>query len=640
MPTSRIALLCLSLFLSAHTHAKTADNNARFETVYSQLKAGKNPDYSAFKNYILYPYLEYEYLTQNLSDTSTRTMERFIEEHADSPLSDKLRTYLVERYNKEKQWDKTFLQFLTEPSALKARCLHLEARIELGDENNALPIAKELWMSGRDRPRECNSLFAKLGKYKQLKQEDYWKRIGLAIDRGASSLATSLAKQLSRSDRSLTKTWISARTRPEKALKSRLLRKDTAHNRDVVAYAIKRIARKDTDSARSAFRRAASKYKFTIAQQAEINRYIAIRDALDHEPHALMSLSAVPQDFQDQQTKEWITRLAVRQGNWKTALDAIHNMSAEKQGSTTWKYWKARGLEATNKTAEAKALYQSITDSASFYGFLAADHLNQPYDMLNHRHPELAQLKADLSKKPGIRRALELLSLDMKAQGRAEWFHALDADNKAQMLAATKLAQDNGFYFTSILTLSKAKEWNQIELRFPMAHETLVRKEAREQGVSPALVYGVIRRESAFDPNIVSSAKAQGLMQLIPPTAKQVTRGLGLKPLARKQIFEPDTNVKLGTAYLKTLLSRFDGNYALATASYNAGPHRMPKWAPDYPLEAARWAESIPFNETRNYVQAVMGYMTIYEYKLNGGNEAKVTRLSNRLQPIKPNYDR
>jgi len=230
--------------------------------------------------------------------------------------------------------------------------------------------------------------------------------------------------------------------------------------------------------------------------------------------------------------------------------------------------------------------------------------------------------------------------MDMKAKGRAEWFHALDAKNKNQMLAATKLAQDNGFYFTSILTLSKAKAWNQVELRFPMAYEPLVRYEANQQGVSPALIYGVIRRESAFDPDIVSSAKAQGLMQLIPPTAKQVARGLKLKPLSRKQVFVPETNIKLGTAYLKTLLERFNQNYALATASYNAGPHRMPKWAPDYPLEAARWVESIPFNETRNYVQAVLGYMTIYEYKLNGGNESKVTRISRRLSPIKPSYDR
>jgi soluble lytic murein transglycosylase len=438
----------------------------------------------------------------------------------------------------------------------------------------------------------------------------------------------------------LTNPWVSARTKPEKALRSKILKKDNAKNRDVAAYAIKRIARKDTNKAKTAFRTASRKYSFTTAQQSEINRYIAIRDALDHKPHALMSLTAVPEEYQDRQTKEWIVRLAVRQSNWKTALAAINTMPADKQDSSTWKYWKARCLEASNQLAEARALYQSITDNASFYGFLAADHLNQPYKMLEHKHPDLSQITPSLSANLGVQRGLELLAMDMKSQGRAEWFNALDAKNKNQMLAATKLAQDYGFYFTSILTLSKAKAWNQVELRFPTAYESLVRYEANQQGVSPALIFGVIRRESAFDPGIISSAKAQGLMQLIPPTAKQVARGLRLKPLSRKQVFEPETNIKLGTAYLKTLLGRFEQNYALAAASYNAGPHRMPRWAPDYPLEAARWVESIPFNETRNYVQAVLGYMTIYEYKLNGGNESQVTRLSRRLSPIKPSYDR
>lgn len=640
MPTSRISLLCLTLFLSTSTYAKSASNNIDFETIYSQLKSGKSPDYSAFKDYLLYPYLEYEKIRHNLSSTSTKKMLGFIDKYADSPLSEDLRIHLVKRYNDDKQWDKTYLQFQDKPSSIKARCLHLEARLELGDEHNALPAAKELWMTGRDRPRQCNSLFTKLKKHKQLSQEDYWKRIGLAIDRGASSLAKSLSKQLGRTDQQLTKIWISARSRPEKALKSSRLKKDNPHTRDVIAYAIKRIARKDTDQAKSVFRKASRKYKFDSTQQADVNRYIAIRDALDHKPHALMSLSAVPEDSQDMQTKEWIVRLAVRQGNWEKALKSINSMPTEKQDSSTWKYWKARCLEATNKNSEAKALFKSITSNASFYGFLAADHLQQSYKMLEHRHPELKQNISMLSRKDGIQRALELLALDMKAKGRAEWFHNLDASNKNQMLAAAKLAQNKGFHFTSILTLSKAKAWNQVELRFPMAHESLVRLEANQQGVSPALVYGVIRRESAFDPNIVSSARAQGLMQLIPPTAKQVARGLKLKPLRKKQIFEPEINIKLGTAYLKTLLKRFNGNYALATASYNAGPHRMPRWAPDYPLEAARWVESIPFNETRNYVQAVLAYMTIYEYKLNGRDESKVMRMSRRLSPIKPSYDR
>ena len=640
MPFSRTVLLCLSLLLSTSAFANSANDRADFKAIHSQLSAGKTVDDSRFRGHILYPYLEYARLTNNISNISTRRLENFITQYADSPLSVKMKTHLLKRYNEEGQWNKSTRLFSNEPDTIKARCLKLEASVQTGGGAEALNKAKSIWLSGRDRPSECDALFAILKRRGLLQREDYWQRIGLAMDRGATSLVKSLASQLGRSDRNVANTWVNARKKPQTALKSRHLNKDKANVRNVVAYAIKRIARNETDIAMSAFRKASRKYKFSTAQQAEINRYIAIRDALDHKPHALMSLLGVPEAFQDVQTKEWIVRLAVRQGNWKTALAAINTMPSDKQDSSTWKYWKARCLEALKQSTEARALFQSITDNASFYGFLAADHLNQPYHMLNHRHPDLSQMIPTLQNKIGIQRALELLAMDMKSQGRAEWFNALDANNKNQMLAATKLAQDSGFYFTSILTLSRAKAWNQVELRFPRAHENLVRYEADTQGVHPALIFGVIRRESAFDPNIVSSAKAQGLMQLIPPTAKQVARGLKLKPLGRKQVFKPEINIKLGTAYLKTLLERFDQNYALATASYNAGPHRMPKWAPDYPLEAARWVESISFNETRNYVQAVLGYMTIYEYKLNGGNESQVTRLSRRLSPVMPSYDR
>jgi soluble lytic murein transglycosylase len=287
------------------------------------------------------------------------------------------------------------------------------------------------------------------------------------------------------------------------------------------------------------------------------------------------------------------------------------------------------------REGEARPLYQSLTENASFYGFLAADHLGQPYRMLQKETPQLNNLIPTLLNETGIQRAFELLALDMKKEARAEWFHTLKDRSTNHYLAAAKMAQDKGHHFTAILTLSRAKAWNEVGLRFPMAYENLVRRAANEQKVSPALIYGVARRESAFDPNIVSHAKAQGLMQLIPGTAKQVSRGLGIKHLSKKQTFDPQTNIRMGAAYLNTLLKRFDGNYALATASYNAGPHRMPRWRPDYQLEAARWVESIPFNETRNYVQAVMGYMTIYEYKLKG-SEPMVTRLSRRLSPINP----
>ena len=635
MPVIRYTFIFLLLLMGQHSFAGEQEDRKQFKSLYSSLKSGKTADISVLKHYSLYPYLEYQQIVNNLANTSTQSIESFIMTNADSPLSKKLRVSLMERYNEEAQWGQTFTLSQEENSSIKEKCLYIQSRIELGDTQQALVDGKKLWMSGRDRPKQCDGLFQLLADNKQLNRDDYWQRITLAMDRGATSLAKSLSRKLSKRDQARVGIWTQARSQPETALRKATLGDDTAHNRDIVAYAIKRIARKNTDSAKKHFKAALKNYQFDIPQQAKINRYIAVRDALDHESHSLITLSSIPEEYRDVEANEWLARIALRNGDWKTLLDAIAALPEKNQDDSSWKYWRARALEATKRPAEAKELYQSLSKNASFYGFLASDHLGLPYTSLEQRSPKLDHLIPSLLKEPAIQRALELFALDMKKEARAEWFFALDGRNKLQLLAAAKLAQQQNHHFTAILTISRTKDWNQVELRFPMAYENIIREEAKGQSVHPALVYGVARRESAFDPNIISSAKAQGLMQIIPSTAKQVARSLGIKRLSKSDTFDPRTNVRMGAKYLKTLLDRFDGNYALATASYNAGPHRMPRWAPDYPLEAARWVESIPFKETRNYVQAVMAYMVIYEYKL-AGSESNVTRLSRRLSPIKP----
>jgi len=204
-----------------------------------------------------------------------------------------------------------------------------------------------------------------------------------------------------------------------------------------------------------------------------------------------------------------------------------------------------------------------------------------------------------------------------------------------EKLTAAAYAHQINQPFLGIITVSQTKDWNQTGLRFPLKYKSLVQKSARAQGIIPAWVYGIMRRESAFDPKIVSSANAKGLMQVLPSTAKVVARKLGLKNHRASDLLTPRKNVYIGSGYLSQMLKRFKGNYVKATASYNAGPHRIPRWAPDYPISAPQWIESIPFKETRNYVRAVMAYTTIYDHKLNYKSRRSL-RLSQRLQKIGP----
>jgi len=203
--------------------------------------------------------------------------------------------------------------------------------------------------------------------------------------------------------------------------------------------------------------------------------------------------------------------------------------------------------------------------------------------------------------------------------------------DKEGVLAAAELALRQGDANLAIWTVSKVKDWNSVDVRFPLMYEQIVMDQARSQGIRPEWILGIMRRESAFDASAESSAKALGLMQLMPGTARDIGRQMGMQVVAKEDILQPDLNVKLGSTYLRDMLKRFSGNYAQATAAYNAGPGRIPKWAPSQTLAADQWIESIPFDETRKYVRAVMAYTTVYDHKLN---KDQGLRLSMRLQPI------
>lgn len=140
--------------------------------------------------------------------------------------------------------------------------------------------------------------------------------------------------------------------------------------------------------------------------------------------------------------------------------------------------------------------------------------------------------------------------------------------------------------------------------------------------IEPALTLAITRQESQFDPTARSSANAQGLMQLLPSTANQVARGLGIK-FKREMLNDPQTNLTLGSRYLRQVISGFDGSYILGVASYNAGPGNVRSWIktmgkPPKKLEGAiDWIESIPFTETRNYVMRVHENLGVYRTLLD-----------------------
>jgi len=179
--------------------------------------------------------------------------------------------------------------------------------------------------------------------------------------------------------------------------------------------------------------------------------------------------------------------------------------------------------------------------------------------------------------------------------------------------------------------MGRTRYRDDISLRFPLQHEDKVNNWSEKNNIDPSWTYAIIRRESAFMPDARSSVGALGLMQLMPNTARQVARQMKVRYRGRYSLLASNTHIRLGTGYLKRMLSKLDSQQVLATAAYNAGPHRVSKWLPEnHQMDAIQWIETIPFTETREYVSNVLAYMVIYEHLLDG----EITRLSNRMPPV------
>ncbi|HIO92327.1 MAG TPA: hypothetical protein EYG68_05700 [Leucothrix mucor] len=639
-------LFSLSLFLLLHSVSFADDlrtlntQQKQFTLLLKDLQKGKMIDIEGMKPYVLYPYLAYEHIRKN-KKASSDDLGQFIRVYESSPLADKLWSRWMETFIAEKKWDKAQRAYAKGRGGLGAHCYYLQAKLELAEDLAANEAeAVKLWLSGSKRPSSCTGLFDLMAKKGLLDKDKYWQRITLLIDKGNLKLAKKLSKKLSSKDQRRVAMWVLLKYKAKKYLQKsstlKLLSGKHDYDHRILLYGIKRLSRNDTEKAQKLLHKISKKIQFSTQEKSEVASYIAMQDALNHSPYALQHFAAIPDQYRDDESNTWMVRMALRQSDWKKVLIAVDSMSKSYQQKDVWRYWRARALSVENRVDEALVLYEELAQDASFYGFLASDRLQQDYNSLAVTEPDRSeQVSLLIAENIGIQRALELFDIGFRNKAKREWFYALKALNKEEKLAAAKLALEKNLPFVAIVSVAKTKDWNQTGLRFPLQYQNLIEQHASAKNIPSAWVYGVARRESAFDANIESSAKALGLMQLIPPTAKAVARKLDLPRLSKQDILVPNTNIQLGSAYLKELLDKFNGNYAKASAAYNAGPHRIPKWLPEQPLEASRWIESIPFKETRKYVRAVMAYTTIYDYKLNHKKGTNL-RLSDRLAAIAP----
>ena len=634
--TACLGLLCLSL--SSHADSRE-EQRAQFTQLYAQLKTDPDMSFTAspgtLMRYPLYPWLEYTHINAEFDLVSDMNVLNFIARNPNSLMADRLYARLANRWATKGQWRYVLAYIPVNLEDTEAQCLRLQALANTGHSKQALRLGKPVWMSIEGTmPDACVPVTNLLLSNHLLSIEDYWPRIRQAIERNQTTLASQLAANLPPEQQALVNLRVDMRRAPADTLAIAFKQKDSAYLREIITYGLERLADKDMDTASKLWATAQATFKFTPQESGKVESALGVEEALNLKANAFPRLATISPENRTQTANLWTIRLAARANDWKTVLATVDQLKFDNErDAANWLYWKARALEQTGQVKPARSLYARLATQPSFYGFLAADHLGQDYVGLKQPVVNRQQRMLGIQKIAGIQRAFEWLALGDKDQSRKEWFRVLKMMDREGALAAAELAVHSGEPNLAILTLARIKEWDEVHLRFPLVHTEAVTEQANAQGITPAWVMGVMRRESAFDSQAESSAKAFGLMQLILPTAKTVGNKLGLTIKDRTDVLNPVTNIQLGSAYLKDMLQKFDGNYAQATAAYNAGPGRPLKWAPAVPTNADQWVESIPFTETRDYVQAVMAYTTIYDAKLNpqGGR-----RLSDRLLPITP----
>ena len=631
-----VCLLITAFAGNVAAAASLAQQRADFIAAENALDRGAMDEFARFekrlREYPLHPYLVYEALSKRLDAASSREVEDFLHTYRDTPLPWLLRRDWLNHLAGKHRW-KEYIAFYRPSNDVTRQCQYLTALISSGREKEAMQDVEPIWLHGESQPRACDPVFEAWARAGHRTTELIWQRIALAMEAGQWRLAKYLGRTLSDRDKVWVDRWVRLYKSPDAAGDTERYRKAHPYREAMLAQAVRRLARWDGLQALRLWHQIEPRYPFSAAQIERTEHYIVRNLVRIPDAQAYAFIKSVPVGEKDELVHAARIRAALLREDWPQVIEWIEALPGPQREDERWRYWMARALEGNGEIDRARALYASVARERSYYGFMAADHIDADYHLEHTETPVAQTLINEVSNLGAVKRASELFALERWTDGRREWRLATQGLDPDRLKAAAKIAKQNGWHDRAIFTLAKTGYWDDLELRFPLQHAELVEQNANLHGIDIAWVFAVMRQESAFMSHARSHAGAMGLMQLMPATARSVARKvLKRKPPRRHELYEPDTNIALGSAYLKQMKGELGDSSVLATAAYNAGPHRVTRWLPDRTLPADIWIELVPFKETRGYLRRVLAYTVIYEKRM-GKNP---TRLNERLHPVPP----
>ena len=607
---------------------------------------------AAARQHLLAPWVDYWELNNRLGTAQVDEVEAFYARWPGTYVEDRLRNDWLLELGRRRDWanfSRDYPRFRMNDDR-EVTCYALLTQHLAGQD--VRDAARSAWLAQRDLDDGCNLLASTLFAAGQFSENDAWLEARVSIENNRPRAARAAAGFVSPAAGNAVAELIE---NPARYL-SRKGGSEGPQAAELATLALLRLAASDPQAAAAQLK---DRWQVALPKQLAAWAWAgtAKQAALKLMPEAVpyyqrawaLRAEAAPAKRDlvpwSDDMLGWQVRAALRYDGpdlerWNLVNAALQAMSAEEQKDPAWVYWRARALQGSAKAGPegeperlaAKQMLESISGQMHFYGKLAHEDLGGTV-VLPPRPAALSAAEREAARRnPGFERALLLIAIGLRNEGVREWNFTLRGLGDRELLAAAQLACDREVWDRCINTSDRTRQEVDMGQRFPTPFRQELVAQAREIGLDPAYVYGLIRQESRFVMDARSHVGASGLMQIMPATARWTAKKIGLdyKP---DMIADRNVNLKLGTAYLKLVLDDFGGSQALAAAAYNAGPGRPRRWRDGPLMEPAAWAENIPFAETRDYVKKVLSNSVYYSALLGSKPVSLKARLGPQIGP-------
>ncbi|MEC6797555.1 murein transglycosylase [Photobacterium sp. S4TG1] len=568
--------------------------------------------------YPLYPYLEYREFNAQLATQKPSQVQVFVDKYKMLPFSQTIKNRYLNQLVKTGQWRDFLMLQPAVPRNTDLQCAFYYAKEQMGHTKLAWQGADKLWQTGRSLPTGCDNLLDSWSTAGKRTNAMILDRMVLAYADGNNSLLSYLDTLLSGDAQAAGETALALYDQPQNVGAFAKKSKVTPFNQALTQSAFLRLARTDTKQAVAEYDQVIRGQHFDKATQQILADAVASRLMSTTDTTLAKWRDSKLAQSDNASLLERRVRNAIREADWKQTQLWIDRLPKEAQQTPRWTFWKAKLLAQNGKKKQADKIYTSLLGERDFYSAAAATILNKPivYPLTN-APTSTALLKPY---KKNLARVKELIALDKVTAANREWGYLLSKITNVQTKRQLAVyAEKHQWHYLAIQATISGKLWDHMTLRFPLAHKWLFDFFSEQRNIPASTMMALARQESALNIHARSRVGASGLMQLMPATAAETAKKLDYKYLGKQSLFDPSVNIRLGSAYLKMMLERNDGNRVYAFASYNAGPGRVAQWkkVTDGKLDVYAFIEQIPFNETRGYVQNVLMF-DIYYNELMG----------------------